>query len=83
MILAKVIAEKDNVIETNYKKEILRERYLSRFKYAGPDYNLTPAEFDTLTSNFFLGLLSLIQVYEISKELKKVILRIFGLQYRN
>lgn len=49
----------------------MRERYLSRFKYAGPDYNLAPAEFHNLTSNFFLNLLSLIQVYEISKELKK------------
>ncbi len=71
LILDKVITEKDAAIEINYKKEKLRESYLSRFKYASPNYNLTPAEFHTLSSDLFLDLLTFKQVYEISKELRK------------
>ena len=71
LIKANEIAVKNEVIEINYKKERLRERYLSRFKYASPNYNLSPAEFHILTSDVFLDLVSLTQVYKISKELRK------------
>lgn len=71
VIMNKVLIEKDAVVEINYKKERLRERYLSRFKYASPSHNLTPAEFHSLTNDFFLDVLSFTKVYQISKELRK------------
>ena len=71
LILDKVITEKHTAIKINYKKERLRERYLSRFKYASTNYNLTPAEFHTLTSDLFLDSLLFTQVYEITRQFKK------------
>jgi murein DD-endopeptidase MepM/ murein hydrolase activator NlpD len=60
-----------NVIEINHKKERMKERYLSYFKYSKADCNLTPADFHTLTYDLFLDFLSFTQVYEFSKIFRK------------
>ena len=71
LILVEVKPENDNVIEINHKKERMKERYLSYFKYSKADCILTPAEFHTLTYDLFLDFLSFTQVYEFSKIFRK------------